>query len=58
MTYAAPSTDYYDDGLVHAHDWSRATPPGIAHVESRKSARLHFFGSNRETGAPGEKQAG
>ena len=28
MTYSAPPADYYDDGLVHSHEWSRATPPG------------------------------
>ena len=28
MTYAAPSFDFYDDGLVHSHDWARNTPPG------------------------------
>jgi hypothetical protein len=32
MTYAAPSFDFYDDGLVHSHDWSRNTPaaPGAS----------------------------
>jgi hypothetical protein len=35
MTYAAPSFDFYDDGLVHSHDWSRNTPPGIHHAEGR-----------------------
>jgi hypothetical protein len=33
MTYAAPTCDYYDDGLVHSHDWSRNTPPGGKHGE-------------------------
>jgi hypothetical protein len=37
MTYAAPAFDYYDDGLVHGHEWSRATPPGTHHSESVKS---------------------
>jgi hypothetical protein len=36
MTYAAPSCDFYDDGLVHGHDWSRSTPPGGNHAESRR----------------------
>lgn len=35
MTYAAPTTDFYDDGLVHSHDWSRNTPPGTHHSEAR-----------------------
>jgi hypothetical protein len=34
MTYAAPSTDFYDDGLVHSHQWSRSTPPGQHHKEA------------------------
>jgi hypothetical protein len=38
MTYAAPSFDYYDDGLVHSHDWARNTPPGANHADSRRSA--------------------
>lgn len=33
MTYAAPSCDFYDDGLVHSHEWSRSTPPGGQHGE-------------------------
>lgn len=33
MTYAAPTCDFYDDGLVHSHDWSRSTPPGGKHTE-------------------------
>jgi hypothetical protein len=36
MTYAAPSFDFYDDGLVHSHDWSRNTPPGTHHAEGRR----------------------
>jgi hypothetical protein len=31
MTYSAPSSDFYDDGLVHSHDWARNTPPGGTH---------------------------
>jgi hypothetical protein len=34
MTYTAPSFDYYDDGLVHGHDWARNTPPGSRAGES------------------------
>jgi len=38
MTYSAPPADYYDDGLVHAHQWSRATPPGGHHSDTRADA--------------------
>lgn len=38
MTFAAASCDFYDDGLVHAHDWARAIPPGAHHLESRRSS--------------------
>lgn len=38
MTYAAPSCDFYDDGLVHSHDWSRATPPGVHHQDGRRAS--------------------
>jgi hypothetical protein len=37
MTYNVASFDFFDDGLVHAHEWSRATPPGQSHTESRRS---------------------
>ncbi len=33
MTHATPTFDFYDDGLVHSHDWSRSTPPGGKHSE-------------------------
>jgi len=33
MTYAAPTSDLYDDGLVHTHEWARNTPPGGKHGE-------------------------
>ena len=36
MTHSAP-TDFYDDGLVHSHDWSRSTPPGGQHTERHQS---------------------
>jgi len=35
MTFSAPSYDFFDDGLVHSHDWSRNTPPGGSHSQSR-----------------------
>ena len=45
MTYAAPTFDFYDDGLVHSHDWASATPPGVHHTETRRTivarARAH-----------------
>jgi hypothetical protein len=41
MTYAAPSFDFYDDGLVHSHDWSRSTPPGQHHKEQPHGAKSH-----------------
>ena len=37
MTYAAPASDCYDDGLVHSHHWSRSTPPGETPADSRAS---------------------
>jgi hypothetical protein len=37
MTYSAPTAEFYDDGLVHGHDWSRSTPPGTHHAEGRRS---------------------
>jgi hypothetical protein len=39
MTYTAPSCDFYDDGLVHSHDWARALPPGAHHSETRRSTQ-------------------
>ena len=42
MTYATPTSDFYDDGLVHSHHWSRSTPPGEKPSESRAAgAREH-----------------
>ncbi len=41
MTYSAPSCDFYDDGLVHAHEWSRSTPPGGKHGERPHTPRAH-----------------
>ena len=38
MTFSAP-TDYYDDGLVHAHAWSRTTPPGQHHKEGSHGSK-------------------
>ncbi len=37
MTHSAP-TDFYDDGLVHSHDWSRSTPPGTHHSDRHQAA--------------------
>jgi hypothetical protein len=37
MTYFAPSYDFYDDGLVHSHDWARNTPPGGKHGDKSHS---------------------
>jgi hypothetical protein len=37
MTHAAPTCDYYDDGLVHAHEWARSTPPGCHHLADRRN---------------------
>jgi hypothetical protein len=39
MTFSAPSCDFYDDGLVHSHDWSRSTPPGGEHGDRSPAAR-------------------
>jgi hypothetical protein len=38
MTYSAPCFDFYDDGLVHSHDWSRNTPPGGTHGDKGRVA--------------------
>jgi len=40
MTTSAPSFDFYDDGLVHGHDWSRNTPPGGKHGD-KSHGQLH-----------------
>jgi len=39
MTYAAPSFDFYDDGLVHSHEWSRNTAPGGKHGDKHRGAQ-------------------
>ncbi len=41
MTYPAPAADFFDDGLVHSHDWSRSTPPGCAHSERTHQSAKH-----------------
>jgi hypothetical protein len=41
MTYSAPATDFYDDGLVHSHDWARNTPPGGKHGDRGNSRTAH-----------------
>jgi hypothetical protein len=51
MTYAAPTTDHYDDGLVHSHDWARNTPPGTHHAEGRRAQQA---GRDHEDGASHE----
>ena len=37
MTFSAPTSDFFDDGLVHSHDWSRTTPPGQHHRDACES---------------------
>jgi hypothetical protein len=50
MTYSAPPADYYDDGLVHSHEWSRATPPGGHHGDTRgNAARLNAARDTRSS---------
>jgi len=39
MTFSAPCSDFYDDGLVHSHDWARSTPPGGDHKERSAAMR-------------------
>jgi hypothetical protein len=51
MTYAAPTAESYDDGLVHSHDWSRSTPPGTHHAEGRRNQQ---GGRDREDGVAHE----
>jgi hypothetical protein len=48
MTYAAPSFDAYDDGLVHGHDWSRNTPPGVHHTEARRTQQAGRTGRDHD----------
>jgi len=33
MSQTAQDVEYYDDGLVHSHGWSSATPPGGHHTD-------------------------
>jgi hypothetical protein len=51
MTYAAPSFDFYDDGLVHSHDWSRNTPPGTHHAEGRRMPQAPRTSREHDEGA-------
>jgi hypothetical protein len=51
MTYAAPSFDFYDDGLVHSHDWARNTPPGTHHAESRRTSQAPRTTREHDEGA-------
>jgi hypothetical protein len=48
MTYAAPTSDFYDDGLVHSHHWSRSTPPGEQHNESRAAGAREHDGTTKD----------
>ena len=41
MTYAAPSSDLFDDGLVHSHQWARNTPPGGKHGDEARGHAVH-----------------
>ena len=50
MTYAAPSCDFYDDGLVHSHQWARNTPPGGTHGEDRGSHTHGHRGHDHDDG--------
>jgi len=50
MTYAAPSFDYYDDGLVHSHEWARNTPPGTHHAEGRRNAQTARVAADHDDG--------
>ena len=56
MTYAAPSFDFYDDGLVHSHDWSRSTPPGRAPRESARSHATRHSHEHEEAKSHAPKQ--
>ena len=40
MTFAAPTSDFYDDGLVHSHDWSRTTRLASTIVRPATRSRL------------------
>jgi hypothetical protein len=46
MTHSAPSSDFYDDGLVHSHDWARNTPPGGQHGERGRGGHQHSKASH------------
>ncbi len=39
MTYSAQNFVFYDDGLVHSHDWARNTPPGGKHGEKTRATQ-------------------
>jgi hypothetical protein len=55
MTYAAPSFDFYDDGLVHSHDWSRNTPPGVHHAEGRRAPQAGRTGREHDDAVTHER---
>lgn len=50
MTYAAPSCDFYDDGLVHSHNWANSTPPGGNHAESRRTTSVSRSSHDHDDG--------
>ena len=50
MTYAAPSTDFFDDGLVHSHQWARNTPPGGKHGDEVRSHKAGHVGHDHDEG--------
>lgn len=50
MTYTAPSFDFYDDGLVHSHAWSRNTPPGGTHGEGASHAQAQPHSHDHDDG--------
>jgi hypothetical protein len=52
MTYAAPTCDFFDDGLVHSHDWARATPPGSHHAEGRRNSAMTAHAANDRDDSP------
>lgn len=39
MSQSPQNVEFYDDGLVHSHDWASATPPGGNHAERRAAER-------------------
>ena len=50
MTYAAPSSDFFDDGLVHSHQWARNTPPGGKHGDDSRGHKSVHAGHEHDDG--------